>query len=113
MTTVRFFQNNGIVQAFECEGHSGYDESGSDIVCAAISSAMQQTHIFLEDVLDIYIITEMCEQTARIYIELPKVLAPELQKSAQDAIKAFKINMLNIAQEYQDYIKVMEVQHNA
>ncbi len=37
MTEIRIFQKNGTYQGFVAEGHSGFADSGEDIVCAAIS----------------------------------------------------------------------------
>ncbi len=41
MTHLRVFCKDKLYTGFECEGHSGYAENGSDIVCAAISTAVQ------------------------------------------------------------------------
>ena len=41
MTNLRVFRKDKLFIGFECEGHSGYGEAGSDIVCAAISTAVQ------------------------------------------------------------------------
>jgi uncharacterized protein YsxB (DUF464 family) len=39
MITAKLFQNNeGVNCGFEIEGHSGYSEEGSDIICAAVSA---------------------------------------------------------------------------
>lgn len=38
MTQVTFFERNGRYVGFEAEGHSGFAESGEDIVCAAVSA---------------------------------------------------------------------------
>ena len=40
MTTVTFHSAEGRLDGFVVEGHSGYAEAGSDIVCAAISAAV-------------------------------------------------------------------------
>ena len=38
MTRVTLFEDNeGLLRGYEVEGHSGYDDKGSDIVCAAVS----------------------------------------------------------------------------
>ena len=39
MTTVTFRMEGDRITGFDSQGHSGYAESGSDIVCAAITSA--------------------------------------------------------------------------
>lgn len=36
-----FYKKNGNFAGFSIKGHSGYAESGRDIVCAAVSSAVQ------------------------------------------------------------------------
>ncbi len=41
MTNLRVFRKDKLFTGFECEGHSGYSSAGSDIVCAAISTAVQ------------------------------------------------------------------------
>ena len=41
MTTVTFRMEGDRITGFDSQGHSGYAESGSDIVCAAITSAIR------------------------------------------------------------------------
>ena len=41
MTVLRIFRRHSMNIGFECSGHSGYGEAGTDIVCAAISTAAQ------------------------------------------------------------------------
>ena len=41
MTVLRIYRKGSLYIGFECSGHSGYSEAGSDIVCAAISTAVQ------------------------------------------------------------------------
>lgn len=43
MTKVKFFIGDNRLNGFEIKGHSGYSDEGSDIVCAAISSAALMT----------------------------------------------------------------------
>ncbi len=41
MTVLRVYRKGKQYVGFECSGHSGYAQEGSDIVCAAISTAVQ------------------------------------------------------------------------
>jgi uncharacterized protein YsxB (DUF464 family) len=41
MTVLKIYRNGKLFTGFECKGHSGYAEEGADIVCAAISTAVQ------------------------------------------------------------------------
>ncbi len=43
MITASFSKKNGKFYKFRISGHSGYAESGSDIVCAAVSSMAMLT----------------------------------------------------------------------
>ncbi len=43
MITASFFKSNGKLVGFRISGHSGYAESGSDIVCAAVSAMTMLT----------------------------------------------------------------------
>lgn len=36
-------ERSGIVKGFECHGHAGYSEYGTDIVCAAVSALVINT----------------------------------------------------------------------
>ena len=38
MTKIVFFRSGGVYYGFEEHGHTGYGESGDDILCAALSS---------------------------------------------------------------------------
>ena len=38
MTKITFYKSNGAYYAFEETGHTGYGESGDDVLCAAISA---------------------------------------------------------------------------
>ena len=38
MTTITFYKTDGCFYGFEEQGHTGYGESGDDILCAALSS---------------------------------------------------------------------------
>ena len=37
MTTVCFYKTNGIYYGFEEQGHTGYADSGEDVLCSALS----------------------------------------------------------------------------
>ena len=47
MTRLTFFKDNGRYLGFRCKGHAGYADVGEDIVCAAVSAAVQLSAEFL------------------------------------------------------------------
>ena len=38
MTKIIFYKTNGVFYGFEEQGHTGYGESGDDILCSALSA---------------------------------------------------------------------------
>ena len=53
MTRVEFFSEGDKITGFCCQGHSGYAESGADIVCAAVSTAVTFAETTITDVLGV------------------------------------------------------------
>lgn len=49
MISAKFFKSKGFLTGFNFSGHSGYAESGADIVCASVSSAVQLTVNILDE----------------------------------------------------------------
>ena len=43
MIRADFYEKQGLLIGFRFSGHSGYAEAGEDVVCAAVSSAVQLT----------------------------------------------------------------------
>ena len=51
MTTVTFQTEQGRITGFRSQGHSGYGDAGTDIVCAAVTSAIRLAEATVNDVL--------------------------------------------------------------
>ena len=67
MTTVSFHtEEGGRIVSFEVKGHSGYAEAGSDIVCAAVTSAVRLVECSLNDVLGLGAAVNVSEKDAKI-----------------------------------------------
>ena len=41
MTVLKVYRKDSLYIGFECQGHSGYAEAGEDMVCSAVSTAVQ------------------------------------------------------------------------
>ena len=54
MTEIEILRKNGRIISYKAVGHAEYDEYGSDIVCAALSTALQFPLAGFQDVLEIY-----------------------------------------------------------
>ncbi len=98
-------QNNNIV-AIEVSGHSGYAEEGSDIVCSAVSTLVQNLgqslvsltnanpKIVLEEDTPLYSVT-LTEQDSK-------------NKEANLLINSTYLGLKDIAKQYKKYISIKE-----
>ena len=107
MTKITLMARNGMYIGFSVEGHSGYAKKGSDIVCAAVSAAVQLVECQLTDVLALAADVEIDEDRAAVQFTLTSEsdLIP-----AQPALRAFA---LAARQWEKDYPKSITVQEDA
>lgn len=106
MTRVCFERDaEGLLSSVDILGHAGYAEEGEDIVCAAITSAIQLTHILLEDVLRLRIATVVEQEGAHIHIDLPD----GSRIAGQDALRALQTHYSEMQENYSEFIEVTEV----
>ena len=49
MIRAEFYEKQGLLTGFKFSGHSGQAEAGKDVVCAAVSSAVQLTANILDE----------------------------------------------------------------
>ena len=107
MTRVEFFDHEGRITGFCCSGHSGYAEEGSDIVCAAVSSAVQFAECTINDVLGNHANVKMNQDEPRVTLTLPAACDDE--DAVQAVLTGFMLTMCSLRDDYPDYIEVLEV----
>ena len=107
MIEVRLHKKEGKISAFEFSGHSGFAEAGSDIVCAAVTTAVRFAECTINDVLGNHANTKVDEKEPRITLTLPAACDDE--DAVQDVLNGFILTMLSLRDDYPDYIEVMEV----
>lgn len=106
MIAAEFKQKKGIgITEFSISGHSGYSESGSDIVCAAVSSAAYMAANTITDVIG----ANPSLQVSDGFLSL--------KLSLQDAercsviTEGLRLHVLALSEQYQNFIvvKISEV----
>ena len=107
MTRVEFFDQDGRISGFCCSGHSGYAEAGSDIVCAAVSTAVQFAEPTLSEVRGERGKPTLNEYEARITLHLPATCEDE--DAAQAVLTGMMLTLCSLRDEYPDHIEVLEV----
>ena len=109
MTTVTFCSEGSRIVGFEVKGHSGYAPQGEDIVCAAITSAVRLTECAINDVLGLEAAVKVRQKDAYLSLKLPAKLGQTAESTCQTLMTALMVHFVQLAEEYPDYISVLEV----
>ena len=109
MTTVTFYMEGERIVGFTVQGHSGYADEGSDIICAAVTSAVRLTECAANDVLGLQAGVKVNDQDASITLKLPRNLEGEADQVSQTLLAALMVYLVQLQEEYPEHINVMEV----
>ena len=107
MTRCEFFTEDDRIVGFSVSGHSGYAEAGSDIVCAAISAVVTMAEATINDVCGAKAKVRVKDEDARITLTLPTSCDEE--ESVQAVLAGMMLTLINLRDDYPDYIEVLEV----
>ena len=112
MINVTIVKSNNKIITIEATGHSGYSESGSDIVCASVSSLTQALINGLIEVVKINPKYVIDEDIPHLSVTLPKDLRDEESKYAQVLMRSTYLALKDIASSYSKFIKIKEKQND-
>ena len=115
MTTITFYKAGGFYYGFEEQGHTGFAESGDDILCSALSSmtmliinaievsyASDVEYIIDDKTTDIKLIAKSA---------LPKYEKDEKKQYAVSGlIQAYFFQLMDLVEEYYEYLDVKEIE---
>ena len=108
MTSVEFVNEGGRISGFCCKGHSGYGEAGTDIVCAAVTTAVRVAEATIRDVLGVSCKVQIDEASAMIKLALP-ASCEDAEETVQAVLSGMMLTLCDLRDEYPDYIEVLEV----
>lgn len=101
-----YYEKKDTVSGFLTEGHSGYSEKGSDIVCSAVTTAVMTAANGLTDVLGIN--AKVKVRDGYLKCTLPKTMNDLEQFGAKVLINSMYLTLKNIEAQYKDYIVIIE-----
>ena len=107
MTRCEFFTEDDRITGFAVSGHSGYAESGADIVCAAVSAVVTMAEATINDVLGAKAKVRVKDEQARISLTLP--VSCDEEETVQAVLAGMMITLAGMRDDYPDYIEVLEV----
>lgn len=108
MTTVSFFMEDGRLTGFTVRGHSGWAEEGSDVVCAAVTSAVRLTECAVNDVLGLGAAVKLREKDAFLSLKLPGGLGEANEHFCQNLLAALMVYCTQLQEEYPGNVFVEE-----
>ena len=95
------------ITGFSVSGHSGYAEAGSDIVCAAISTAVTMAEATINEVCGAKAKVRVKEEDARVTLTLPA--SCEEEDTIQAILAGLLLYLVDLRDQYPDFIEVLEV----
>lgn len=99
MIDVKFYYKKGFCRGFYITGHSNFSESGFDIVCAGVSSAVQMCINGIEEILKASVFVSLKE--GAIFL---KTSGTELE--VQNFLEALKLQLSILEKDYNKNIKL-------
>ena len=99
MIKAQFFRSNGFYTSFSISGHAGYADSGQDIVCSAVTSAVMTALNGITECTDTKCEVEALEN--EIVINLA-----ERKDIAEAFLSALRLQLEYIHDEYDGTIKI-------
>ena len=115
MTTITFYKADGFYYGFEEQGHTGYGESGEDILCSALSAMTMLIINAIEITYHSSVDYQIDEKTTDIRLiaksALPKYEKDEKKQYAVSGlIQAYFYQLMDLVEEYYDYLDVKEIE---
>ena len=115
MTTIIFYKADGFYYGFEEQGHTGYGESGDDILCSALSSMTMLLINAIEVSYACDVDYKIDEKTTDIKViaksALPKYEKDEKKQFAVSGlIQAYFFQLMDLVEEYYEFLDVKEIE---
>jgi uncharacterized protein YsxB (DUF464 family) len=115
MTKVTFFKRNGVYYGFRETGHTGYGESGDDILCSALSAMtmliINTVEVSYASDIEYQIDEETTDITVKCMAALPEYSDDEKKQFAVSGLFASYFYQLNdLTEEYYDFLEVDEIE---
>lgn len=106
MTTITFHSVGERLTGFTVTGHSGYAEAGTDIVCAAITSAVRLVECAVNDVLGLAAAVKVRGDT--ITLKLPGGLGDYNEQTCQTLLASLMLYLTQLQEEHPENVLVLD-----
>jgi hypothetical protein len=111
MTKVEILRQKGRIVKYKATGHAEYADMGEDIVCAALSMAMQFPLGGMQDVLSITPRFEI-DSDGYMEVDLRGMDLSSKEKEVQTLLESMTVMIKELSKEYPKYVKLVEKEEN-
>jgi hypothetical protein len=103
MIRALFYRREGNLIGFSVSGHAGYADSGQDIVCAAVTSAVEMTSNG---------ITEIAREKATVNVNENEVQLKVEKSSAQNALllQSMRLQLELLQEQFPKNIRIQDME---
>ena len=108
MTTATFHMEGDRITGFDIRDHSDFGEEGADIVCAAVSSAVNLVDATVNDVLGLAASVRTDPKRARLSFRLPGGLSETDEATCQNLLAGMMVYLADLHQHYPQYVQVVD-----
>ena len=115
MTKVTFFKRDCVYFGFEEQGHTGYGESGDDILCSALSAMtmliINTVEISYASRVDYTIDEETTDIKLTVLSALPEYEEDEKKRFAiSGLLQGYFFQLNDLVEEYYEFLSVDEIE---
>ena len=115
MTKVTFFKRDGVYFGFEEQGHTGYGESGDDILCSALSAMtmliINTVEISYASRVDYTIDEETTDIKLTVLSARPEYEEDEKKRFAiSGLLQGYFFQLNDLVEEYYEFLSVDEIE---
>ena len=100
MIRVRFLVGNRQLKGFQIIGHSGFAETGEDIVCASVSSAAYMAANTVTDIIGANADVSVSDAEMMLIINEPC-------ERTETVLKGLELHLTELSKQYPDNIKII------
>ena len=108
MTKICVYKKGDHIVKYTVEGHTGYAEQGSDIVCAAISTIATHTLNGLTEIVKISVGYEVDD--AYFECSVPEEISDEERKQSDVLLDAMYLTFKDLEEQYKEYITIIDME---
>lgn len=106
MTAITVFFHSGRLIGFDARGHTGYAESGEDIVCAAVSGITQTAAMGVLELAECPAEFEI--KDGRLCLRIVDSSTAQQRERAELILRTMLLGLRSVQRDYSDYLKLIE-----